>query len=266
MSLFKRSQLLFVMLALLLVGSCSNDTSEPAAMKELLIYCGITMAHPITEMARNMEKKLGIRIRVNQGGSEDLYQSLKASRKGDIYLPGSESYRKNHMQEGLLGDAVHIGFNQAAIVVEKGNPKQVTADPKQLERKDLNVVICNPDSGSIGRETKKILSRENIFENVLDNVIYLTTDSRNLNYALKQGDADITINWKATAFFDENRDHVETLDLTPEITTPKRLVLNQLNFTEQPEAVQAFMDYAVSAEGQEIMRRWGFLDASGNKE
>lgn len=265
MHLAKPIQALFAALALTLLGGC-GPAPESTATKEMLIYCGITMAHPITEMARNMEQKLGIRIRVSQGGSEDLYQSLKASRKGDIYLPGSESYRKNHMEEGLLGDAVHIGFNQAAMVVKQGNPKQVTADPKQLERKDLNVVICNPDSGSIGRETKKILTRQGIFDNVLNNSVYLTTDSRNLNYALKKGDADVTINWKATAFFDENRDHLQTLDLDPETAIPKRLVLNQLTFSEHPEAARAFMDYAASPEGQEIMRRWGFLDAAGGKE
>jgi len=263
MSFTKYTQIFITVLTITLLNSCSNTSQSTP---ELLIYCGITMAHPITEMARNLENKLGVKISVSQGGSEDLYQSLKASRKGDIYLPGSESYRKNHLEEGLLGEAVHIGFNQAAIVVKKGNPKQVIADPKQLERKDLNVVICNPDSGSIGRETKKILSRQKIFDNVLHNTVYLTTDSRNLNYALKQGDADVTINWKATAFFDENRDHLQALDIDPQIAIPKRLVLNQLTFSKQPEVARAFMDYAASPEGQEIMRRWGFLDAAGNKE
>lgn len=257
---FRWLQLLLVATVVLL-GGCSQDNKEA-----LLIYCGITMAHPINTMARQMEKRLDRQIIVTQGGSEDLYQSLQAYRKGDLYLPGSKSYRERHLNEGLLGDAVTIGFNQAAILVSPGNPKQVKADPQQLMREDLKVVICNPNSGSIGRETKLILNRYHLHQQVVEHSIYLTTDSRNLNYALKQGEADVTINWKATAFFPENRAAMQVLDLDPEVAQPKALVLNLLTFSPNQEAARAFMDYATSAEGQQIMRQWGFLDASGNKD
>lgn len=262
MGQFRR--IVFVIITLTLVAC--NDSPSPDRTGELLIYCGITMTHPINEMARHMEKKLGMTIRVTQGGSEDLYQSLRAAGKGDLYLPGSSSYRQKHLDEGLLGDSVAIGFNQAAIVVKKGNPKQISADPKQLAREDVNAVICNPQSGSIGRETKHILDQQAIFEEVSQRAVYLTTDSRNLNYALKQGDADVTINWRATAFFKENIDHLDVIDLAPEIARPKALVLNLLTFSQQQDAAKAFMNYAASAEGQAIMRRWGFLDAASNEK
>ena len=58
-------------------------------------------------------------------------------------MPGSASYRKRHIEEGLLGDFVDVGFNQAALVVLKGNPRNISADVKQMLRKDLAIVICN---------------------------------------------------------------------------------------------------------------------------
>ena len=46
-----------------------------AQEKELMIYCGITMVRPITELARQFEQTEKIKVTITQGGSEDLYQS-----------------------------------------------------------------------------------------------------------------------------------------------------------------------------------------------
>jgi molybdate transport system substrate-binding protein len=248
------------LLALILVA-CGSEQQE-ASKPELLIYCGITMAHPIQEIASIVEREKGVKILVNQGGSEDLYKSLAASRKGDLYLPGSASYRERHLEEGLLGDFVHVGYNQAAMIVNNGNPKKLTNDLNQLTRKDIGVVIGNAKTGSIGRETKRILDAVGIYQEVLENSVFLTTDSRNLNRAIRDGEADVIMNWRATAFFEENRDLMEIIDLDPKLAKPKKLLINQLTFSKYPEIARYFMDYAASPKGQEIFRKYGFIDNS----
>lgn len=40
-------------------------------------------------------------------------------------------------------------------MVQKGNPKNITADLDNFKSKDYTVVIGNAESGSIGKETKK---------------------------------------------------------------------------------------------------------------
>ncbi len=245
---------------LLWITGCEPGPDEQTPKKELLIYCGITMAHPITEIARIIEQEQQVKITINQGGSEDLYLSLKTSRIGDLYLPGSASYRTRHLEEGLLGEFVHVGYNQAALIVHKHNPKGLDANLNQLARKDLAVVIVNPDSGSIGRETKRILEMQGIFKAVMDNASYLATDSRNLNNALKNGDADIIVNWRATAYFDENRELMDIIEIDPNLAKPKKLLLNLLTFSKHPEVAQRFMEYTASADGQAIFRKYGFID------
>ncbi|MDP1956617.1 MAG: hypothetical protein Q8J75_00385, partial [Rhodocyclaceae bacterium] len=55
------------------------------AQTEMLLYCGITMVRPMTEIARLFEQREKVRIVIAQGGSEDLYQSAKKSGVGDWY-------------------------------------------------------------------------------------------------------------------------------------------------------------------------------------
>jgi molybdate transport system substrate-binding protein len=106
MSFFRnRVKVLTLVCMLFLVASC-DDRPENTEKKEILAYIGITMAKPMAEIATIMEKRRGVSVIITQGGSEDLYQSLKTARKGDLYLPGSASYREKHLSDGLLGDFV----------------------------------------------------------------------------------------------------------------------------------------------------------------
>lgn len=243
-------------LFLLLPGLGLAQTGKP----ELLLYCGITMVRPMTEIATLFEKRENVKITIAQGGSEDLYQSAKKSGQGDVYLPGEPTYRSKHLAEGLLGDYLTVGYNQMALMVQKGNPKKVTADPREMLRKDLIAIIGNAESGSVGKEAKDILDDLGIYPKVIRQAAYLVPDSRSLTNAMKKGEADLTLNWRATAFFPDNLGKVEVIDLDPKLAKPQALLLNQLTFSRQKELGKRFMAFTASEEGQAIFRKYGFLD------
>jgi molybdate transport system substrate-binding protein len=220
------------------------------------------MVRPITELAASFEQRENIKIRIAQGGSEDLYQSAKKSRLGDLYLPGEPSYRDKYLPEGLLGDYVVVGYNKLAIFVQKGNPKKIKPQLKELLRKDLVLMIGNAQSGSVGLETKQTLDRFNLYPEVVSKSAFLMPDSRSLALSLKRGEADVTLSWRATAFFPDNAAYMDVVDLDSKIAPPQGLLLNQLTFSRNPEMARKFSDYVVSPEGQATFRKFGFLDAS----
>ena len=224
------------------------DQSEPP--KELLVYCGITMIEPMSEIARIIEQEEGVRISLIKGGSGNLLRSLKVNGVGDLFLPGSESYIAKARAEGLVTEAVHVGFNKAALMVYKGNPKGISADLKELQNSAYYVVIGNPQSGSIGKETK----------NVQLNVREMTTDSKRLIQVLKNREADLVVNWYATSTWDENRAYIDVLPIDERYAQKKRLVLGLLNSSRYPDIARRFMEYAASEQGREIFNRFGLYD------
>ena len=225
----------------------------------LLVYCGITMIRPMTEIARNIEHELGIKVIMSQGGSEDLYQSLKKSGKGDLYLPGESQFRTRHLSEGLLGEYVTVGYNKAALFVRKGNPKAVKPDVRELLRKDLTIILGNPSSGSVGNETRHILETAGIYDKAMDKAAALLPDSRSLNLAMRRGEADVTLNWRATAFFPDNLKEMDAIDLDDKLANREPLQLMLLNFSKQEKYARHFMRYAASEEGRNIFRKHGFI-------
>ena len=252
MSLLKYS----IFLLLLLLVSCTQN--ETKKTKELLIYCGITMEKPISEIAQIIEKQEDCKIFIVIGGSENLYKSFLINEVGDLYISGSESYIEKGIAYNYIIDTVFVGINKAAMMVKKGNPKNINNCLSSLANTDYKVVIGNPNSGSIGKETKKILDKKNIFNKVSDNTIYYTTDSKDLILALKNNEADLIINWYASSTWDENKSHVDVLYIDKKFAAEKKLFLGLLKYSKYPNISKSFINYASSPEGKAIFKKYGF--------
>jgi len=237
-----------------------SEADAATGKEQLLIYCGITMIKPMSEIARAIEEQEGCEIIITKGGSGNLLRAIKVNKVGDLYLPGSDSYIKTCKEEGLVSETVHVGYNKAAIMVQKGNPKDISNDLTNLISRDYYVVICDPDSGSIGRETKKILERRGIFEQVAANALKLTTDSKDLINVLRDKQADIVVNWYATSTWSMNEPYVDALPIDQEYTSKKKLVLGLLKFSKHPDIARKFMAHASSEQGQSLFRKYGLFD------
>ena len=246
----------FIIIAVVALQGCGRDESE-LQKKELLIYCGITMIKPMTEIKSIIETQENCKITITKGGSGNLLKALKLSGIGDLYLPGSDSYIKKCDEENLITDSILVGYNQAAIMVQKDNPKNISPDLENFTNKSLFVVIGNPDSGSIGKETKKILQGKGIFDSVLNNARIITVDSKNLFQLLKNGEADLVINWYAVSVWDEHKDDVTAIKIDEKYAEKKKLVIGLLKTSKYPEIAKKLMDYAAGENGKLIFAKYG---------
>ncbi len=95
------------------------------AKTNLLFYCGTTMVKPMLEIAKVIEKKYDCKITIVQGGSRDLFESIKIAQTGDLFRPGNSDYIEQYHNEGYFEYERQIGYNQLAIFVSKGNPQHI---------------------------------------------------------------------------------------------------------------------------------------------
>lgn len=245
---------IIIFLFILSVSSYSNEQN-----KELIFYIGITMVKPVSVLAKEFEINHNCKIKILQGGSQDLYDSAIHSKIGDIYMPGSISYRNKHIKEGFLEDVTFVGYNRIALVVKKGNPLNVKPTLDELTNPNLRVVLGNAESGSIGNATKKVLTKYGIYEKAMLNSLYLESDSRNLTSTIKMNHADLILNWYATTFWDDNKTYLEALEIDEEFSNKAMITLNLLKFSKNKELAKKFMKYATSQRGKEVFYEYGFL-------
>jgi len=254
-------QLIFItILASSLLLGCASDTqTEQNQQADLTIYSGLTMLQPLTILAKEFEEQHKVKIEIKRGASGYLYETLKHKQDADIFFPGSDSYRLKNLDDKIWKDHVLVGYNRLALMVPKGNPKRLSDDLKQLTDNNLSVVIASPVSGAVGGNSKKLLDQAGITKDVYMNVTYFTSDSLGLFNAIKKGHADITLNWYAVAKWPNPKAYMDAIPLAPEIAPPKKLELNLMTTSKNPELALKFMQYASSEKGLKTFAEYGFL-------
>lgn len=248
------------LLILFFCSGCDQASQKAGPKPQLLIYSGITMIAPMTELMEIFQARENCEVIMTKGGSGNLLHSIKVNKVGDLYLPGSDVYIQKAQKEGIVIDSVHVGYNKAVIMVQKGNPKKIPCDLEVFTNKDLYVVIGNPESGSIGKQTKSILTKAGFFDEVVNNAREFTTDSKDLALALKNKQADVVINWYAVTTWPEYQPYITSLGIPPEYAQKKKMVLGLLAISKEKELAKKFMQLAASEEGREIFNKYGLYD------
>ena len=140
--------------------------------ESLNLYCGVTMSEAMQEIADKFEAKTGVKVNIIKGGSGKLYKTILKKKSGDLYFPGSYKFIVDD-ENNLFGYQKLMGYNKAVILVQKGNPKQIKG-LEDFTKKGINVVLGDKNSGSVGKMTKKILTRfkdENFFKEVYNKAV-----------------------------------------------------------------------------------------------
>ncbi|NPA11335.1 MAG: solute-binding protein [Epsilonproteobacteria bacterium] len=220
--------------------------------KELVFYCGITMAKPMAELADKFHKKTGISIKIIPGSSKGLLKTIKKSKMGDLYLPGSEKYVLNN--KTLFPAYEYVGFNKLAIIVKSSNPKNIKT-LNDLLRKDVKDVLCNYKLSSCGKESKKVLQKKGIFWKVYDKCISIELDSKPLNNMVLTY-ADAGLNWKATTKWKEFKNKLKAIDIKE--AKKHNLYLAVIKYSKELEKAKKFLNFV--KQNIDVMKRYGFED------
>ena len=211
-------------------------------------------------MCALFEQRENCKVKITYGGSGHLLRSIEVNKIGDIFFPGQRAYIDILQERGIVLDTRHVGYNQVAFFVKPGNPLNINAELTSLSDTGLRIVIGGPESGSIGRETKDFLTAAGMYETVVTQALFLSTDSKGLAQAIKRNDADLIVNWRATNFLPENLGQVELLPLPNSIAVKHPLVMGELKYSSRPELTKKLMALVASEEGQAIFRKYGFQD------
>ena len=259
----KNKAILFLFVIVFFAGSCIfiiNNKNKQKEKPELLVYCGITMTHPMLEIAEYVEKEKDCIIRITKGGSGNLLNAIKINKTGDLYLPGSDSYILQGKESGLITSSQLVGYNMAAIVVPKGNPLNISNDPIVFADSKYKTIFADPNSGSIGRMAAGIFEKRGIKDKALNNVMRLSTDSKDITKAIINGEADMGINWYATTLWKENKDKLDGILIDKKYAPVKKLVLARLIYSKHPEIADFFLNTATGPIGEQIFSNYGFIN------
>jgi len=248
--------LLIGLLILTLFSGCAKGEQ-----KTITAFCGAASKPAMDESAQAFEKKTGIKVYCNYGGSGAILSQMKLSKSGDLYIPGSPDYMGKAERDGVIKpESVKIiSYLIPVIAVQHGNPKNIQA-LSDLAQPEVKVGIGNPEAVCVGLYAAEILQYNHLLTEIGKNIVTHAESCEKTATLLSLKSVDAVIGWHV--FHDWDPDNIDVVYLKPEqlpriAYTPAAIS----TYAKDSESAQKFIDFLISPQGQDIFRKWGYITA-----
>jgi molybdate transport system substrate-binding protein len=196
-----------------------------------------TAAHPDAKVTFNFAGSQALATQIQQGAPADVFASADTPNMAKA--------------ADLVGAPRNFASNLLQIIVAKGNPKGIKGLP-DLANPDLKVVLAAPDVPA-GKYARQALEAQHITVEPVsleDNVKAVVT-----KVSLGEADAGIVYVTDATA----GGDKVQGVGIPADQNVPATYPIATVKASGHKSQAQAFMDLVLSEQGQQVLKRYGFL-------
>ncbi len=196
----------------------------------LMVFCAAGIRAPVEAAIRRYEQEQGVPVQLQYGGSQTLLASLEVSRRGDLYVPGDDSYIEVARNKGLVAESLPLARMTAVLAVRKGNPKGIHA-LADLERAGVTLCQANPDAAAIGRLTQQALKPTGSLEAITKHTIVFKPTVNDVMNDLKLGTVDAGFVWDTLA---RSQPELEIVPVPELAQAQAHLSAGVLRHTQQP--------------------------------
>ncbi len=234
-----------------------SEFSTIESDREVIVHCGNSMRLVMEHIAAEFQRRYGIAVIFNYGGSAELLPLIEFGGRGDLYVC-HDPYAEILAEKNLLVDYAVVGELKPVILVERGNPGKVT-DLADLGRDGLRFATVDSRYATAGKMLHEVLDREPWGENVRNNIAIEARGHSDAVVSLLTGHVDAAVVWSFLAPLYAGRlEQVETgVDFTDRI----RVTLCRLATSENTEEARKFKEFAVSDFAVAAFTYYGYLGA-----
>jgi molybdate transport system substrate-binding protein len=263
-----KKALLIAATILLLILACAGITTpgQPFTATPPLpitVMSAASLSEPFQELGRLFEAQHpGVRVEFNFAGSHQLAQQLAQGAAADVFASAdleqmAIAAQAGRMEEGSPEIFVH---NQLAVIYPASNPAGVL-ELADLARPGLKLVLAAAEVPA-GRYSLQMLEKAGLDpafppyfkEDVLKNVVSYESNVKAVLTKVALGEADAGI-----VYVTDGNDQVKQLPIPAALNVTTSYPIAALQDSLQTELAQAFVDLALSPEGQLILIKYGFI-------
>ena len=233
-------------------GSDDNTSSggSSASPAEIKVFAAASLTAAFTKIGEDFTAANGgTKVTLNFAGSQALATQIQQAAPADVFA--SADITNMDKVKDLVNTPQNFASNLLAIVVEKGNPKDVKG-LEDLAKPDLKVVLAAEEVPA-GKYAKQVLDDAGVSVTPVsqeDNVKAVVT-----KVSLGEADAGIVYVTDVSA----GGDKIEGVDIPEEQNVVATYPIATVKTSKAPDKAQAFMDLVLSAEGQQVLKEYGFL-------
>jgi len=239
-------------------GSSTTTEHPSPPEKELLLYCGAGIQPVAEALTKAFSRKTRITVNTTFAGSGRLLGQLATSQVGDLFMPGSAFYVERAIEQKLAREDTKqaVAYFVPVIVVQKGNPFQVTSLADLAEKK-LRLGLGDERSVAVGKQSAKLFNKNQIARaDINKNVVYTSGTVNELGVAMQMKHIDAAIMWDANAR--QFAHSLELIEIPPEQNLISTIPLVALTCSEHLEEAKRFIDFVTSPVGKNMLKEYDY--------
>ncbi|NDP21991.1 MAG: molybdate ABC transporter substrate-binding protein [Paludibacter sp.] len=222
----------------------------------IFLYCGAGLRKVMDKLITAFNDKYKIPVDVSYDGSNRLLGQLKLTKKGDVFIPGDAEYVQSALEDGLIDSFKHISYFLPVILVNKECKFKINR-VEDLLLKGVRIGQGDVKSAAIGRITTKILEKNSIsLANWNKNVVLNTATVNELGLAIKLGNIDAAIVWKAIAM--DYQKEANIILIPKENNVIASIEAGVIKNSSNKEAAMELINFITSDEGKSILQESGY--------
>jgi molybdate transport system substrate-binding protein len=214
-------------------------------------------------------------VQFNFQGSQALVAQLQQGAPADLFASADKANMDKAVAAGVIdGAPKELLRNVLTVVLPDDNPANIKS-LKDLAKPGVKISLADP-SVPVGNYSVQVLDKlsadaaygANFKQQVLDNVV---THEDNVKAVLTRVQLDqvdagivyVTDALAANKAASGNIKPVRTLEIPVNFNVVAIYYIAQVKDAAHPQAAQAFLSYILSAEGQGLLGKYGFIKAGG---
>ena len=229
---------------------------EKVLQGTITVSAASSLSDSFVEIAKVFRKENPkVKIRFNFGSSSSLVAQIQAGAPSDVIASADLSNIEKLIKSGEVSSASYpkiFAHNQMAIAVKPGNPLKIKTVSDLKNAKFLSLCGAIVPCGQYGATVLKLAGI-----NIDESKITRAVDAKSALNAVSIGDADASIVYLT--------DVLSAKKSVTLVKVPKALNVDAiygvalLRNSNNREVAVAFIDYLLSAKGQELLQSFGFI-------
>jgi molybdate transport system substrate-binding protein len=236
--------------------------SSAAGAQSLTVFAAASLTDAFTDIGKDFESaNPGVKVSINFAGSQTLRTQIEQGAQVDVFASANTKEMDALVQGKLVAAAeVHMFLtNQLVIITPVGNPAGLK-EPADLAKKGMKIDMAAKEV-PVGNYTLQALGKlDQAFGNgfqdqVLANVVSYENDVKQVVTKIRLGEADAGIVYTSDAVA---APELVQIAIPLEYNVVANYPLAALNQAKNPALARAFVAYVLSADGQAVLKKWGF--------
>jgi molybdate transport system substrate-binding protein len=248
-------------------GSAATNTSLPVATPTggtLTVFAAASLTESFTAIKATFEKaNPGVTVMYNFAGSQALVTQMAQGASADVFASADQPNMDNAIKDGVIAGTLRaFAKNKLVIIVPKDNRAGITTQ-KDLAKPGIKFDTAQA-SVPIGTYTQQVLDNyrklpeygADFTANVNKNTVSQEDNVKAIVQKVQLGEVDAGIVYATDA--QAAKDELTLIDIPDAQNVIATYPVALVKGAKQAALGETFIDYLLSADGQAIMRGYGF--------